>query len=89
MCVVLVLAAVVFVGMSVFGMLTLAGYFRKPTLAQVVSVEQNGDLCIRAERASDVDCVPNLDGIEVHTGDCVLVYYGEGIRVARRTQCPD
>lgn len=78
------------VALYVFGFLAYIGLFAKPSLARVVRIRPNGDVCVRREpgRDSGFDCIPNTKHIRVRQGDCVLVYYGEGIRLDRRTECP-
>lgn len=80
--------ALAWAAMSGFGLLAMMGFFDEPSLARVVSIQPNGDICIRADGRSRVTCVPDAKGVRVEPGDCVLVFYGEGVRLDRRIECP-
>ena len=82
-----VAGAVAAVGLAVFGMLAMMGFFDKPSLARVVSIESDR-ICVRSEGRQRIRCIPNPDELELVPGDCVLVFYGEGVRLDRWTECP-
>jgi hypothetical protein len=84
-----IVLAVLFVGMSIVGFLAYTGEFRDASVVRVVRIDPDGDVCVRSESGSAaVTCIDGGHVPDVEVGDCLSVYFGEGVTVEGRADCP-